>query len=228
MNGPMDIDLPGGWEAGAAEYALGLMPRTEIGEFEARLAAEPDLQQDVAAWTEYFATFTDIIPEATPPAEVQRRIEARVFDDREKQPVPRQILPYAIGAVVGAALASAVFLSGLLEPVGPAMQASLTSEAGAPLLSVRYDAVAGVLTVDRIGDAPGQGRVQELWLAPEGGGEPVSLALLRGAQTLVALPPALRRDLTGARLLVTDEPAGGSPDGRPADETLASGQLTEG
>ncbi len=225
MKTPLDRDLPGGWEAGAAEYSLGLMPKDEIAGFEAQLIAEPDLQQDVAAWAEYFACFTDLIPEETPPPQVLRRIEGKVFGAVEKAPVWQQVLPYLIGAVVGVVLAWVVFASGLLEPARPVLQAEMTGAGGALTLDARFDSGTGVLTVIRKTGAVGEGRVLELWLMPDDGA-PLSLALLRGKETLVALPASLLRDLTGARLMVSEEPAGGAPGGLPTGETRAEGVLT--
>lgn len=223
MTEDQDRDLPGGWEAGAAEYALGLMPATEIDAFEARLAAEVDLQQDVAAWTEYFATFTDLIPAETPPTQLQRRIEARIFGSVKRRPIWLQVVPYGIGAVAGGVIAWLVFASDLLEPARPALQGELSGASAN--FSARYDPSTGVLSVDGRGFSPPEGRSVELWLRTGEGGDAISLALLRGPQTLVALPPALQRDLDGARLWISEEPAGGAPDGTPSGEALAQGNL---
>ncbi|WP_323771123.1 anti-sigma factor domain-containing protein [Antarctobacter sp.] len=224
MKSPLDRELPGGWEAGAAEYSLGLMPKDEIAGFEAHLIAEPDLQQDVAAWAEYFASFTDLIPEETPPPQVLRRIEGKVFGAVEKAPVWQQVLPYLIGAVVGVVLAWVVFASGLLEPARPVLQAEMTGAEGALTLDARFDTGTGVLAVTRKAGAVGEGRVLELWLMPEDG-PPVSLALLRGDETLVALPSPLLANIIGARLLVSEEPAGGAPGGVPTGDKRAEGVL---
>lgn len=224
MKAPPDTNLPGGWRAGAAEYSLGLMPRTEIPDFEARLAADKDLQQDVTAWTEYFASFTDTIPAEIPPPQVLRRIESQIFGATEKRSVRAQVLPYLIGAVAGAAIAWGVLASGLLEPRRPALEAALTAPEGPLALTARFDPATGVLTVVQQEGAAEEGRVFELWLIPDGGA-PVSLALLRKAETLVALPPALGRDLDGARLMVSQEPPGGAPDGAPSDARRAEGRL---
>ena len=225
MNAQPDRDLPGGAEAGAAEYSLGLMPKTEIAAFEAQLLAEPDLQQDVAAWTEYFASFTDMIPEEAPPPQVLRRIEGRVFGAEERRPVWRQVLPYVIGAVAGAAIAWVVLTSGLLQPQRPALGAHLIGP-GDLVLEAHLAPENGVLTMTRIEGGVGEGRVLELWLVPEEG-TPVSLALLRSAETLVALPPALTEGLDGARLIITDEPTGGAAEGVPSGPPKAEGRLSE-
>ncbi|MGP6086613.1 anti-sigma factor [Antarctobacter jejuensis] len=224
MSTQKNITLPGGFEAAAAEYALGLMPKEEIEAFETRLAGDIDLQQDVAAWTEYFATFTDPVPQVAPPPQVLRRIESRIFGNAASVPsVWRQVLPYLVGAVAGVVIAWIVFTSGMLQPARPTLQAELTGAAELTL-SARFDPETGVLTLDRLSDAPQEGRVLELWLLPEEGA-PVSLALLRSAETLVAVPPVMLTQLDGARLMVSEEPAGGAPDGAPSGAARAEGRL---
>ncbi|WP_420324667.1 anti-sigma factor [Mameliella sp.] len=224
MNARLETELPGGAEAGAAEYSLGLMPKAEIAAFEAQLAHDADLQQDVAAWTAYFASFTDMIPAETPPPQVLRRIEGQVFGVEDRRPVWRQVLPYLVGAVAGAAIAWAVLWSGLLETKAPALGADLSEPKGDLVLSTRFAPFTGVLTVTLQAGGAGEGKVLELWLLPEEGA-PVSLALLRGAETLVAVPPALVDRLDGARLGVSEEQPGGSPDGMPSGDLRAEGVL---
>ena len=75
MSGPEETDLPGGWEAAAAEYVLGLLPEDEIRAFEAQLAQDRELRQDVEAWEQYFATLTDDIAPVEAPPQVLRRTE---------------------------------------------------------------------------------------------------------------------------------------------------------
>ncbi|MBV7397021.1 anti-sigma factor [Mameliella sediminis] len=226
MNAPLNPDLPGGDEAGAAEYSLGLMPKGEIAEFENRLATDRDLQQDVAAWTEYFASFTDLIPAETPPPQLLRRVETQVFGVTERRSIRKQLLPYLVGAVTGAFVAWAVLASGFLEPQRPALGGDMTGAEDGLSLSMRFDPASAVLTVARTDGAVAEGRVLELWLMPDDG-TPVSLALLRGTETLVALPPALAGQIEGGRLMVSEEPLGGAPDGVPTGPQRAEGVLAQ-
>lgn len=218
-------ELTGGWQAGAAEYALGLMPKDEIDAFQAQLAGDADLQQDVAAWAEYFATFADPIPPSTPPPQILRRIEAQVFGTRQsKPPIWKQVAPYLIGAVAGGVIVWIVFTSGLLEPARPVLSAQLTG-GGDLAFEALFEPSTGVLTVARTAGAAAEGRVLELWLL-SADGAPVSLALLRSEETLVAVPPALAARLDGARLMVSGEPAGGAPGGTPSGTDRAEGLLS--
>ena len=110
---PSEDTLPGGWDAAAAEYVLGLLHGEGLRAFEAKLARDKDLQQDVVAWTEYFASLSDVAPAQNPPPQIFRRIEAALFSEPRKT-LWQAVLPYVVGAVVGATVAWAVFSSGLL------------------------------------------------------------------------------------------------------------------
>lgn len=222
MTGKDDTVLPGGWEAVAAEYVLGLLDPGEQAAFEARLARDPDLRQDVAAWSEYFASFTDAIPELTPPPAVIRRIEVEAYGDT-RLPVWRQLLPYLGGAMAGAALSWAVFVSGVLETPRPEILASLEPVSGTLAFDVRIDPPTHTVAVDhRGGDLP-EGRVLQLWLIPEGE-QPISLGVMSpGGDHIVVLSDEMAARVPGATLAVSDEPEGGSPTGLPTGAVQAAG-----
>lgn len=215
-------DLPGGAEADAAEYALGVLPEPEREAFEARLAAEPDLAQDVAVWTEYFSTLVDHFPAREPPPAIFRRIEAALHGPPRK-PRWRLLLPYLVGAVAGATMAWVAMISGvLLDPEGqpPDVRAELT---GDMTLAVRFDPPGRTLAVDLTDGAAPEGRVLELWLIPAGRA-PLSLGVLGADGRLVRVLPALLAEhMPGAVLAVTDEPTGGAPDGAPTGKIRARG-----
>jgi anti-sigma-K factor RskA len=112
--GAMGLQTPAEWEAEAAEYALWIVPEGEIEAFEAQMIRDPDLRQDVVAWTEYFSTLTDGFSAEAPPEAVKHRVEARLFA-RKSRPIWRQLLPYVIGAVAGAALFWLAMTMGVLN-----------------------------------------------------------------------------------------------------------------
>ena len=221
-----DDTLPGGPQASAAEYVLGLLPRDERLEFERALAKSTDLQQEIVAWAEYFATLTDPIPEVAPPPQVLRRIEVQVFAAK-RRPGWRLVLPYLVGAVAAGFVAWAVLTSGLLTPVAHDLQAALTAPSGDLTFRATFDSAAGELTLTPIAADLLAGRVYQLWLVADAQAAPVSLGLLgRQGGTVLALPPLLAQALPGATLSVTEEPPGGSTTGVPSGPIMAQGQLT--
>ncbi|MCR8549768.1 anti-sigma factor [Salipiger sp. P9] len=226
MSGPEETDLPGGWEAAAAEYVLGLLPEAEAAAFEARLAQDRDLRQDVEAWEEYFATLTDPIAEVAPPPQVLRRTEAQLFG-RKRRPVWEQLLPYLLGAVAAAVIAWAVSFSGLLDTRdAPHLYADLETPSRGLVMLAHYAPDSGTFMVRRdAGDYP-EGRSLEIWLIAEGAGAPVSLGLVdREGLTEIPVPRAIARQLTGAAVAISEEPEGGSPTGQPTGPVLALGQM---
>lgn len=222
MSDATDTALPGGWEAVAAEYVLGLLGADERAAFEARLVGDPDLRQDVAAWSEYFASFTDSIPEVTPPPGVIRRIEAEAYGD-SSLPIWRQLLPYLGGALAGAALSWAVFISGVLDTQRPEILASLEPVAGDLSFGVRIDPPTHTVAIDyRAGEIP-EGRALQLWLIPEGEA-PISLGVMSPTgDHIVVLSDEMAARVPGSTLAVSDEPEGGSPTGQPTGEVRAAG-----
>jgi anti-sigma-K factor RskA len=218
-------ELPGGWEAAAAEYVLGLLPEAERSAFEARLAQDPDLRQDVAAWAEYFSTLVAAAEAVAPPPQVLRRVEAELFATA-RPAVWRQLVPYALGAVAGAVLAWIAFTTELLQPAAPGLVAELAPVEGALTLVARFDPQSGVLAIDRESGEMPENRVLELWLIAEEGAAPISLGLVTGARgTVMALPPLLSERLAGATLAVSEEPPGGSRTGAPTGPMRAAGTM---
>ncbi|WP_136441212.1 hypothetical protein [Pacificoceanicola onchidii] len=98
----------------AAEYVLGLLDEAERAAFEAQLRVDADLEQDVAAWRTYFATFADDLEEIPPPPQLWRRIEAAAFGGEKRKPLWQILWPYAAGAVLASACTFAAFYFDLL------------------------------------------------------------------------------------------------------------------
>lgn len=227
MSAVDDTDLPGGWDAAAAEYALGLLLEDEVRAFEAQMRDDPDLERDVDAWREHFATLADPVAAQAPPPRVWKRIESDLFAP-VRPAFWRKLVPYALGAVTGATLTWAVFVSGVLVPQSAELRAALEPVEGTLALTARFDAQSGVLAVDLAqGEVPSD-RALELWVIAGEGAAPVSLGLLdRSGGAVRSLPPLLAERLPGATLAVSEEPPGGSPTGAPTGPVRAAGQLTE-
>ncbi|MEQ5870289.1 anti-sigma factor [Sagittula sp. NFXS13] len=217
-------DEPGEIETQAAEYALGLLSGDERLTFEARMAQDRDLAQDVDAWTEYFVTLTDGMPSKTPPARVLKRIELAVHGAPEP-PIWRSLVPYLMGAVGGALIAWAVFMSGILieAPGDGRIRADLAPAEGQLAFAVLIDPPSHTVSLDLTEGAVPEGRSLEVWLIPAGA-EPISLGLATEDGTFATrLSDAMAARVPGATLAVTDEPVGGSPTGAPTGTIQAAG-----
>lgn len=228
MSGSDETELPGGWEAAAAEYVLGLLPEEERRAFEAQMAQDRDLRQDVEAWEEYFSALTDPIPEVSPPPQVLRRTEAELFGRRRK-PWWQQLLPYLIGAAAAAALAWMAMVSGLLNTgeTRPDLWADLEAPEQGLVMLAHYAPSSETFMVRRdAGDYP-EGRSLEIWMIPGPDAAPVSIGLVDPTVTLteIPVPREISERLPGATIAISEEPPGGSPTGAPTGPVLTAAPL---
>ncbi len=225
MTGAADTDLPGGWEAAAAEYVLGLLSGDELADFERRLAQDPDLQQDVAAWQEYFATLAAPVHEVAAPPRVLRRIEAQLFGGARRSLLGR-VMPYMLGAVTAAAIAWAVNFSGLLGDDEPDLWADLETPARGLVLLAHYAPSSQTFMVRRDAGEYPEGRSLEIWMIPQEGAAPVSIGLVaEEGLTEIPVSDAIAEALPGAGIAISDEPEGGSPTGQATGPVISVGQL---
>ena len=216
----------------AGEYALGLLPAEEAAAFEARLVTEPELRALYAAWCEDLATLTDRIDPVAPPPRLRAGIEAELFGPSGRKAGGMGWRGALLGGVAVAALVLGLIFGADLLPRGPqapgdpAYVAEVAAEDGSLVIAAAYDAEAGALFVDRRAGGPREGRALEMWLIA-GEAAPVSLGVLPGdAQAALAIPEALRPQLDGGVLAISDEPPGGSPTGAPTGDVLAVGEIT--
>lgn len=227
----------------AAEYVLGVLTASERAEVEQRMASEPTLKAEVAAWEARLTPLIESVPPETPPAVVWRRIAAQVG----LPPAPRRqrdlwnSLGFWRGVAGTAGLAAAASIAALVltprvappvsTPPTASGQADLTSvallkpEAGPAAFAVAYDRQRQVLIITPVSAEGRVDRSLQLWLMPDGT-PPVSLGLLDPSKPLV-----LRVDqLAGpegprATLGVSLEPLGGAPGGQPTGPVVATGRL---
>ncbi|MEC3861924.1 anti-sigma factor [Mesobacterium sp. TK19101] len=224
MTGP-DETLPGGPEAEAAEYALGLLTPAERARFEARLATDPALRAVVADWQTRFATLADDLPEVAPPPRVQQAIEAQLFGQR--RPLWRQLLPYLAGGVVAAGIAWGVMITGVLEPADPHLYADLDARDSGYVLLAHWAPDSGTFMLRRDEGGFPQDSSIEIWVIPPGAAAPISVGLMQAAGlTQIPVPDALVPAMTpGTTVALSLEPQGGSPTGAPTGPILATGLL---
>lgn len=216
-------------QALAAEYALGLLDRSEARAFEARMASDPALRAAYVIWAEDLAKLTDPIAPVEAPALVYKTLDQRLFGD-EKQGWLQWLglVPALIGGLIAAALVYFVSSFGLLTtPVGPRLNAEIAATDHSLVVLAAFDPTTEHLLLNRTAGAAGPGRVLELWLIA-GDNPPVSLGVLPDtAAAELPLSPTVVAALNGGTLAISDEPPGGSPTGQPTGAVLAIGPVVE-
>lgn len=230
---PDDPDLQ------AAEYVLGSMTLEESLAFEAMARGNGEVRASVRFWEDRLAPLADSLSAASPPPELWQRLSlaaglsAPVQPRRSRQ--QRGVVARAWhntafwrgSAIAATAVAAglAMFLLGSGQQDANPMLAAL-SPSGAPgaVFLMRVDA-AGNATVFAVGrpNTP-DGRSLQLWALSAGSTVPLPLGLLSPsgqARLRVASAP-------GTRVLVSVEPFGGSPTGKPTGPVVYAGLLADG
>ncbi len=214
----------------AAEYVIGLLTSDEMREVEAEAIGSPTLAASILGWQARLHPMTEAVPPVPPPVEVWQRLEATLgFVRSLKQPPQRSwwrwgSAPAWRGALVGAVCT--VIVGGAV--LGPKLWTSLpgiavlvSSDQAEPAyqLMLTRDGFATIVAVNP--DFPENGSLQ-LWTLD--GATPVSLGLLpRKGRFRIE-----KRLVPGAKLLISREPKGGSPDAVPSGPVIYQGSLIRG
>lgn len=224
---PDDTDLL------AAEYVVGALTPEQMRALEALALHDPAIARSIADWQDRLAPLGLAVPGMAPPPVLWRRLALATGIDSviasRASSRPRFRVWRSPGfwrATTVAAMAIAASLAFMLVrpvPISPPLVAAL-APAGSPapvfLVRVAPDGQA-VIAAASVATPPA-GRSFELWAVAPGAAAPVSLGLL---------PETGGRQLTvpnqaGTQLLVSQEPAGGSPTGQPTGPVVYSGTLT--
>lgn len=245
MSAPADgLDDLGGPEPppddlAAAEYVLGVLDARERAAAETRAASDAAFAGRVAAWERRLAPLALELPPVEVPARIWRAVCARLgwMDEGAGPASLWQSLKFwraAAGAAAAAALA--LLAVDLVPRVAPPVASEGQAARDVTTLA-RGDGTAGwlatvdtrrgtVLMVPVPGAPDAEGRAPELWLiAP--GQAPRSLGLVSVTRAhTVAVPPALRADLTDRSVLaITLEPPAGIPHAAPTGPVIAKGPI---
>lgn len=242
MNVPADgVDDLGGQEPPsddlvAAEYALGVLDAGPRLAAQARIVSDRTFADRVSAWQRRFAPLALEVR----PVDVPHRVWTRIQERLGWRPavadaaIGRSVYFWRLTAGVAATVAL-VLLAVDFVPHRTATQVSeaqlakavttLSRDDGTPGWLATVDAPHGTLLMVPAPSAPdAQGRTAELWLIPPGlaprslGAVPIDRA------HLVAIPAALRADLTSQTVLaVSLEPAAGIPHAAPTGPIIAKG-----
>ncbi len=210
----------------AGEYVLGTLPRDEAARVEVEADGDPLLAGAIADWERRLAPLLLSVAAVTPPAVLWSRIAATAFGSPDRQAGRGMAevrwfrsLPVWRGIAAGSALAAAAAAIALsVRPpaaVPVAVLAPLGTARPAFVLEAARD---GSLTVLPIHPAPvPAGRDLELWSLAQGAKLPKPLGVLPAAGVRL---PADRLPAGPAQILVSLEPAGGSPTGLPTGPVL--------
>ena len=217
----------------AGEYVMGALPPEQARALEALALHDPQIARSIAEWQEMLTPLADALPKLTPPVLLWRRLALATGIETviSGPPAPRRGTtwsnPNLWRATTAAALALAACLGFLLlsrpAPLGEPLLAAL-SPAGVPgaTFLVRVDAEGHATIVATADPATPEGRALELWALDAGAAAPVSLGVLPGAGRRELILP----NRAGTKLLISQEPAGGSPTGKPTGPVVYSGTLT--
>ena len=210
----------------AAEYALGSLDLADMREAEAIAARDPAFADEIAYWQQRLSPLTGLVAAVKPPPLLWSRLSLATGAGVE----PRRsgAAPWKAATGVSLAIAASLALFAFLpRPPGPDVEPARFAAALGPvatparfLAESRPDGTIQVTSLDNAG-APA-GRSYQLWALPQGATVPVSLGVLPTGEHIVRPP---QRAGANEQLLVSDEPAGGSPTGAPTGAVLFGGKL---
>ncbi len=221
----------------AAEYVLGTLDRSEKAQAEALMQSDTAFAAEVEDWRRRFDPLL-AAPPSPPPARALDGILAAI-GAREPQPsaeivqLRRRLAVWKWTAAATAALAASLiaFIAiGLLEPPKPAaFVAVLESSDKKPAFVATANLADGGLSIRRVGPPPPPGRSFELWAIREGA-PPQPLGVVDTAAVIPAKTLVQRtggEPLGNILLAITEEPEGGSRDGKPGGPPVFAGNLLQ-
>ena len=228
----------------AADYVAGTLRGPARRRFEALLPAHPGLRQAVRHWQDRLMPLTLSIQPLTPPAEVWKRIEARIGAAATQRAADaanpgwwgRLSFWRGFSALASVAALSLMLLLANPDPAQPPIVVVLASTAPANadgtvtpasfVASISGDG-RSVVTKPLLNVSLASDRALELWAVPadsaKGGAAPSSLGLISASGASVVQKNKLPAGT--AALAVSLEPPGGSTTGAPSGPVLFVGKL---
>ena len=231
-----------GSEDRAGLFVLGALNAEEMRLVRAEAERNPALSAEIAAWERRLTPLVALVPAAELPATIWPQLEARLarLSSAPGQPVGELYQPplrqrtrrrsevraLAFWRTTAlAAMATAAVLGGMLvfrKPAAPPVLAMIMPAQpglGGWLITLRPNGEVHAVAQGALSHTLAQDF--ELWALAEGSDRPVPLGLLAmNGQTGLPPPPGLPRKKF--KLLVSLEPAGGSPTGLPTGPVVYS------
>ncbi len=221
----------------AAEYVLGTLDRPEKAQAEALMHSDKAFAAEVEAWRLRFDPLLDA-PPAPPPAGALEGILAAIDAKKAEPGAEILILRRKLTVWKGAAVAAGALAASLLAflaiqskeaPNLPAYVAVLESPDKKPAFVAAANLGDGGLSIRRVGPPAPAGHSFELWAIREGT-QPQSLGVVDSTAVIPAKTLIQRtggEPLGRVLLAVTEEPEGGSRDGKPSGPPVFAGKLLE-
>lgn len=217
-----------GFDAQAAELALGVLEGEERAAALRRQLKDPDFAREVERWSDHFATLFASVPDAEVPAALEQRVLGPRGANDDSRP-----WKWATGLSGGLAAALALMLATrdpAPPPIAPPpterpmMVAALAPAGEGKPMALMVDRMGGTMSMAGGMDVP-SGHDAQLWLI-EQGGSPQPLGLLKRSQDRMVASVTVGRPIpAGATIAVSIEPVGGSPTGLPTGPVVASGTV---
>ncbi len=213
----------------AGEYVLGTLPRDEAMRVEVEAEGDPALAGAIADWESRLAPLLSAVAAVAPPAGLWPRIAATAFASADRRPGAGAVGNRRPGLLRSLPLWRGIAAAGVLAAAASGIALSIRPPAGVPVAVLAPVGAAspafvleaardGSLDVVPIHPAPvPAGRDLELWALAEGAKLPKPLGVLPAGGVRLA---ADRLPVGPAQILVSLEPAGGSPTGLPTGPVL--------
>lgn len=204
----------------AAAYVLGALEPGEARTFERHLESCAVCRDEVDALQGVVHALPMAAPQYAPPRRLRRRVMRAVRAERKQRRPPRlvvwpAVLRSALRVPIGALAAAAVTAAGIVAGL------ELTGGASPRVVQARIIGVSGSAKLQLVGDhgelivshltPPPPDHIYEVWLKRPGGPPTptgVLFSVTSSGNAYVGLPRGLRGIST---VMVTPEPAGGSP-----------------
>jgi anti-sigma-K factor RskA len=215
----------------AGEYVLGVLSIEDRQRVERRMRSDRQFAAIVSRWEQNLSAFNEEYESVLPPAAAFPKAERYLpGGQRPGLALWKSLFLWRIVALASLVLTAGVLIlnSNLVKFSlrGKPLVADLSTQNSAVGLLASYDAASGRLKVSPVAPGKPQEKSLELWLI-RGNDPALPLGMLpQTGEGELAVPQTVRGKLSeGAILAVSVEPFGGSPEGKPTGDIVASGTV---